>query len=405
MLTLKIAFRNIFRQRRRTFLTILTMFGGFVLAAFSIGWADGTYNHIIDMFTRNRLGHIQIHKDDYLDRPTLYKTIANYDYIRSEITGVEHVIACTARLYAMGLGSVRDKSAGIRIIGIDPALENEATFFDRKLTNGRTLSNNPNNEAVLGRGLAKILAAAPGDELVIVSQGADGSIANDLYTIVGIMEGGDFMHDQTACYLHLSDAQNLLVLDGRVHELAIVVDNLNSVKDATARIAAVLTDSTLNVAPWQQFAKSFYHAMQADKKGNWVSLGVIILIVAVGVLNTVLMTVLERTREYGVLRAIGTGPGQIFRLVILEVFIMAVISLLIGSVLALGVNYYFSLHGIPLPESIDYGGVKFSESLTEINAQSFYLPGLAVLLSSFLVSLFPALKAAHIAPAKAMRAL
>lgn len=404
MLTLKIAFRNIFRQRRRTFLTILTMFGGFVLAAFSIGWADGTYNHIIDMFTRNRLGHIQIHKENYLDRPTLYKTIDNYNRIHSEILGVEHVLACTARLYSMGLGSIRDKSSGIRIIGIDPALENQATLFDRKITDGQTFSNTPNNEAVLGQGLAKILAAAPGDELVIVSQGADGSIANDLYTVVGIMEGGDFLHDQTACYLHLSDAQNLLVLDGRVHELAIVVDDLNAVAGATYNIAAALNDSTLNVAPWQEFAKSFYHAMQADKKGNWVSLGVIILIVAVGVLNTVLMTVLERTREYGVLRAIGTGPGQIFRLVLLEVFIMAIISLIIGAILALGVNYYFSLHGIPLPQSIDYGGVTFSEGLTEINAQSFYLPGLAVLLSSFLVSLFPALKAAHIAPARAMRA-
>lgn len=405
MLTLKIAFRNIFRQRRRTFLTILTMFGGFVLAAFSIGWADGTYNHIIDLFTRNRLGHIQIHKDDYLDHPTLYKTITDYEHARSEILEVEHVLSCTARLYSMGLGSVGEKSGGIRIIGIDPALEDETTFFNKKITNGRTLANTPGNEAVLGQGLAKILAARPGDELVIVSQGADGSIANDLYIIVGIMESGDFMHDQTACYLHLNDAQTLLVLEGRIHELAIVVDNLNSVADASKKIAAVLNDSTLNVAPWQEFAKSFYHAMQADKKGNWVSLGVIILIVAVGVLNTILMTVLERTREYGILRAIGTGPKQIFWLVILEVFIMALISLVIGSVLALGVNYYFSLHGIPLPQSFDYGGVTFSEGLTEINARSFYLPGLAVLLSSFLVSLFPALKAAHIAPARAMRAI
>ncbi len=404
MLTLKIAFRNIFRQRRRTFLTVLTMFGGFVLAAFSIGWADGTYNHIIDMFTRNRLGHIQVHKDNYLDRPTLYKTIDNYEAVRSKILGVKHVQACTARLYSMGLGSVGDKSAGIRIIGIDPDIENRATFFDKKILKGRPLSEKPHNETIIGKGLAKILAAGPGDSLVIVSQGADGSIANDIYIVVGVMESGDFMHDQTACYLHLTDAQDLLVLNGRVHELAVIVDNLNTVKAATRDITKTLNDSTLSVAPWQEFAKSFYHAMEADKNGNWVSLGVIILIVAVGVLNTVLMTVLERTREYGVLRAIGTGPGQIFRLVLLEVFIMAIISLIIGCILALGINYYFSLHGIPMPVDIEYGGVQFTEGLTEINFQSFYLPGLAVLLSAFLVSLFPALKAAHIAPAKAMRA-
>ena len=130
---------------------------------------------------------------------------------------------------------------------------------------------------------------------------------------------------------------------------------------------------------------------------------IIVLVVAVGVLNTVLMTVLERTREYGVLRAIGTAPAQICRLVLLEVLIMAAITVVRGAALSDGVNYALSIHGITLPVSFTYGGVVFTKMFTEINARSFYIPGVSVVLSAILISMFPATKAARVAPARAMR--
>ena len=130
---------------------------------------------------------------------------------------------------------------------------------------------------------------------------------------------------------------------------------------------------------------------------------VIILVVAVGVLNTVLMTVLERTREYGVLRAIGTGPQQIFGLVLIEVFIMAIISIILAIGLSYAVNYSLSIHGLAMPTPFTYGGIEFRKMYTEINARSFYIPALCVVFSAMLVAIFPATKAAHTAPARAMR--
>jgi putative ABC transport system permease protein len=150
-------------------------------------------------------------------------------------------------------------------------------------------------------------------------------------------------------------------------------------------------------------AKSFYRSMQLDKDSMWVMLLIIIFMVAVAVLNTVLMSVLERTREYGVLRAMGTAPGQVFRLVIIEVLIMAAVGVIIGCGFAYIINSALSVQGIPMPESLSYGGVDFTRMYTEINARSFYLPAISVMFSAFIVSLFPALKAARIAPAKAMR--
>ena len=403
MSTFLIAWRNIFRQKRRTVLTVMTMFGGFTLSAISIGWADGTYNRIIEMFTRNQLGHVQIHADGYLDKPSLYRKINDYTELGAIIEKNEDAEAWAPRLYSAGLASVGEKTAGVRIVGIDPVREQAATNFDRKIVEGRTFSPEPSHEVILGKSAAKTLRAVIDDEIVIVSQGADGSIANDLYTIVGFIESGDAATDKAGFFLHLADAQELLVLGDDVHEIAIIATALDRVADLSESIERQLNDASLDVAPWQVFAKSFYVAMNADKQGSWIMLGIVIMIVAIGVLNTVLMTVLERTREYGVLRAIGTRPTQVFRLVLYEVSIMAVISILIGIVAALLINYWFSVHGISMPLTFTYGGMEFTHYYAEVNAHSLYIPAITVMVSAMIVSIFPALKAARIAPAQALR--
>lgn len=402
-LTFKIAWRNIFRQKRRTILTVLTMFGGFTLSAISIGWADGTYNRIIEMFTRNRLGHVQIHAAGYLDKPSLYRKIDNYEEIGKIVGQTEDVEAWAPRLYSAGLASVGDKTAGVQIIGIDPQRESIATRFEKKIIDGHSFSETPSHEVILGKAVAKTLLAKPGNEIVVVSQGADGSISNDLYTVVGIAETGDAVMDQSAFYMNLADAQDLLVLEGSVHEIVVIADRLDRVDEVTALLRQELSDTDLEIAPWQEFARSFYVAMEADKKGSWIMLFVVIMIVAIGVLNTVLMTVLERTREYGVLRAVGTSPMQIFRLVVTEVTIMGVISIILGLIASTIVNYIFSVHGIPMPMSFTYGGMEFTHYYSKINAPSMYIPAITVMFSAICISIFPAVKAAHVAPARALR--
>jgi putative ABC transport system permease protein len=403
MTILKIAFRNIFRQKRRTILTALSMFGGFVMASFFIGWADGSYNNIIDTFTRNSMGHIQIHEKTYLDKPTLYKTIKTLPEIERKLQETKEVESWAPRIFSAGLVSVGEKSTGARIIGIDPGKENKTTSFDQKVTEGKPFSRKASHEAMLGKGLAKALKAKISDEIVVLSQAADGSIANDMYKIVGIIESGDEIGDRTSFYIHIEDAQELLVLEGRYHEVAITINRLNNVLRVSDQLGEKIGDPQLSVEPWQVFARSFYIAMQADKQGMWVMLFIIVLVVAIGVLNTVLMSVLERRREYGVLKSIGTRPIQIVKMVLTEVNLLAIACVLLGALGGLLLNYIFSVKGITLPEAISYGGMKFETMRAEINARSFYIPALTVMISATLVSLFPAIKAAKTDPAKSMR--
>ena len=400
---LKIALRNIFRQKRRTILTALAMIAGFTLSSLFIGLSDGAYGNIISMFTRNRIGHIQVHREGYLDKPSLYETIDDYPTVGETIQITTGVEAWTPRVYAAGLGSIGEKSTAVQVIGVDVAREIQATRFDQKMIEGSVLAETASHEAVIGRGLAKILSGTVGSEIVIFSQGADGSLANDVYKIVGIAESGDDVTNRVACYLHIEDAQELFVLEGRIHEIVVIISNINQVSKVTDAIKARLNNSTLDVAPWQVVAKSFYRAMKVDQQGDAIARWVIMLIVAIGVLNTVLMSVLERTREYGVLKAVGTKPTQIFWLVICEVVIIAIGSIAVGALLGVLANYLLSIYGITYPEEITYGGMKIKTLYAEVNARCLIIPAITVMLSATIVSLFPAIKAARIMPAKAMR--
>ncbi len=403
MLILRMAFRNILRQKRRTLFTGLSIVGGFTLAVVFIGWADGSYNNIIDQFTRNRLGHIQIHERTYLDRPSLYKTISGAQRIGDILERVDSVESWSPRVYGAGLAAVGEKSAGVQIIGLDPQRENAATHFDRKIVRGRSFSDISVGEVVLGRGLAQILEAKTGDRIVLVSQAADGSIAQDLYLLVGIAATGDDLSDRMSLFLPLGAAQEFLVLDNRLHEIAVVVDRLSRVNSIAATLSGLIADPALSVDSWQVFARSFYEAMRADKAGLWVMLVIIVVIVAVGVLNTVLMSVLERRREYGLLKALGTKPRQIVRLVLLEIMVISLISMAIGAGLGLGANVFLSKHGITFSSGLTYGGMVFDTMKSEINLRSFAIPVLTVIISAVLVSFFPGIKAARTDPAKTMR--
>jgi ABC-type lipoprotein release transport system permease subunit len=403
MIVLKMAFRNILRQKRRSIFTGLSVVGGFALAAIFIGWSDGSYNSIIDQFTRTRLGHIQVHEKSYLERPTLYKTVDDVAAVGSVLDRTKGVESWAPRVYSAGLAGAGDKSAGARIIGLDPAREVRTTRFDRLIVEGRIFAAADAREAVLGRGLADLLQAKLGDAVVLLSQGADGSIAEDQYTLVGVVSSGDTFTDQTAYYLPLAAAQEFLVLGDRVHEIAVTVANLGRVRAVNRTLAAEIRDPALAVEPWQVFAKSFYDAMKADQAGTWVMLLVIVIIVAVGVLNTVLTSVLERRREYGLLKAVGTRPRRIVGLVVLEVVFLSLMSMVIGAGLGLGANAFLARHGIRIGSGFTYGGMVFDTMRSEINARSFFIPAVTVFVAAVLVGLLPAIKASRTEPARTMR--
>jgi putative ABC transport system permease protein len=403
MLTFRIAFRNIMRQKRRSLLTGLSMTGGYMLFVFSYSLLEGSYNNMIDIFTLDNTGHIQIHKDDYLDRPKIYKTIRDRDQIEIALTDSPEVKSFTPRVFSPALAYAGDKTAPSQMIGVDADLEPTVSRLLQKVAKGTYFSTSPNPdgyyEAMIGRGLSITLKLNVGDEIVLISSGADGSIANDIFVVSAII-GNKTSFDRMAVYLPLSAAQEFLSLGNDVHEYTLQVHNNDENEAIASRLSEQLPYVT--VSPWQKVEATFYRTMQSDKQGNYFTMGLIVFIVFIGVLNTVLMSVLERTREFGVLRAIGSRPMQLVRLITLETFMLAFISVVLGFLLVLPVIYWFAEVGMLFPEPIDMSGMVFQHLKGELSARVFWIPMAFVLATAVLISIPPGIRAARILPKDAM---
>ena len=399
----KIAFRNLFRQRRRSLLTALTMAGGFLLCSLSLGVSEGTYSSLIEMFTRDRVGHVQVHANGYLDKPSLYDTIDDPSSVAKRIAALPEVDAWAPRVYSPALAAAGKKTAGAQVMGVEPTREGRATRLRGKVTAGAFLSASASQEVMLGNGLAEVLRAEVGDEVVLIGQAADGSIANDLFRVVGVIGSRDDARERVMCYMHLETAQAFLSLGDRVHELAVVLSDQSKARASAVRMRQAVGDSSLDVSPWQVVEASFYQAMQADIEGMWISLGIIMLIVGIGVLETVLMTILERTREFGVLRALGTRPVAVFELIVLETAFLACFSILLGTMASLMANYLLAEYGIEYPTPIEYGGFAFDRMVGQVSPRVFWIPAAITFGTAVLVSIFPGIRAARVVPVVAMR--
>jgi len=403
MLLPRIAFRNVFRHRSRSLLTGLMMAGGCVLFSAFIGIIDGTYANLIDMFTRDHTGHIQIHKGSYLDRPSIYKIIADPESVGGRVAALPHVESWTPRIHSPALAFAGTKTSGIELVGIDPRREARTTRIRHKVQQGRFLSEEPSNEIIISRRLARVLKLGPGDEVALIAQGVDGSIANDLFTVTGITDAEQLSYGGTRCYIHIDRAREFLAMNGGAHEIAVVLTDQGRTLETAERIREVLHDDTLSVDPWHVVEAQFYRAMQADIKGNWITIVVFTVIIAVGVLNTVLMVILERTREFGVMKAMGTRPGQLFALIVMETAFLALISIAAGIPLGLAANWILSVHGIKMSDPVEWGGFIFDTMTARITFRTVVIPAAVIMGTAMIVSIPPAFRAARIEAVKALR--
>ncbi|MBL4682178.1 MAG: ABC transporter permease [Pseudomonadales bacterium] len=404
MLLFKLAFRNIFRQKRRSLLTVLSMAGGYILCALSFSTTEGSYKNLINLFTLDHTGHIQIHKENYLRRPKIYTNIKDIESISQMLDRRPDIVSHTLRVYAPVLAYSDLGNTPAKLIGIDVDREQTLSRLKEKIKSGSYLSVNMHNSdystALIGRGIAETLNLTIGGELVLISQGADGSVANDIFIVQGIV-GNKNSKDKSNIFIPLEAAQSFLSMQGRVHEIAIQVDSPDSARKVSISLQEALPE--LTVSPWQVVEETFYKSMQSDKEGNRVGLLIVVFIIFIGVLNTVLMSVLERTREFGVLKAIGSRPSKIAQLIMLETSLLATISSGIGFVISVPIIAWFTYVGIELEKPIDVGGFMFSHMTGELSTYVLGTPIMIIIGFSFLVSIYPGIKAASIAPTEAMR--
>lgn len=404
MLLFKLAFRNIFRQRRRSLLTALSLSGGYILCVFSFSLSEGSYNNAISFFILDHTGHIQIHKEDYLHRPKIHKTIGNPEQISELLDSNDAIASHTLRVFSPGIAYSENENSPTQIIGVDLSRERNTSTLEAKISTGAYIDNTLNAEdyysAMIGAGIANRLKIGIDDEIILISQGADGSIANDIYR-VGAIIGDRSSSDRATVFLPLVAAQEFLSMNEAVHEISILLKDQGNAREVASALQGQIPE--LSVDPWQVVESVFFASMQADKEGNTFAMGFIIFIVFIGVLNTVLMSVLERTREFGVLKAIGSRPFKIALMISLETTLLASLSLLAGLAVALPLIGWFSAVGIELAEPLNVGGIYMSHMTGELSLYVFGTPLVLVLIFALLISIPAGARAARISPTEAMR--
>jgi ABC-type lipoprotein release transport system permease subunit len=344
-----------------------------------------------------------VHNGDYAKRPKIHKTIRDRAAVESTLAGETEVASWAPRVYSPALAYGINKTSPAQIFGVDPTLEPTVTRILQKVSAGTFFDAFPDQDgyfkAMIGAGLARTLKLGVGDEIVIIASGADGSIANDIFIITGIV-GNVTSFDRQGVYLPLTVAQEFLSVGADVHEYALLAKNKNRNEDLSVQLQAQIP--SLKVSPWQELRATFYKTMQSDKEGNMFTVALVVFIVFIGVLNTVLMSVLERTREFGVLKSIGSRPADLVRLIFLETIMLTGMSVFVGFLLIFPVIYWFAEVGMSMGVAIEIGGVEFDTMTGEISSYVLFVPMAFILSTAALISIPPGLRAAKIMPRLAL---
>ncbi len=403
---LKLAWRNIWRNKRRSLITLAAVIFATVMAIAMRGIQKGTYALNIRSAVELFSGYLQIQEKNYLDNPSLTSSFVINKNIRDALKTTKGVLAYSPRIYADGLISYKDNSRGAAIFGIEPGREKNVTTFVENINSGRFFTSDSSNEIVVGDQLLKNLDAKIGDDIVILAQGFDGTLGNQKYKIIGTVKFGMQDVESALIFMGLKSAQSLLAMGNRVNVIAIKADNLNHIKEIHSALISKIKNPDLKVLSWSKVNPELEQAIQLDNISGIFFLGILIVIVAFGILNTVLMSVIERFREFGVVLAIGMPQVNLTYLVYIETIFITVIGLIIGNILGFAVNYYLIIHPITFGGEIQklYEIYHFLPQMkSTLQPSIFFNVSISILTISVLSCLYPAYKVYKLEPLKGIR--
>ena len=401
-----IAARNLLRNTRRTALMVAAAAFGILGYVFLLGFFDGFYEGMIDNSTRYITGHIQVERPGFRRDLAPELAIENAETLLTELQRVPGVAAVAPRVQAQGLASTAAKSEGITLVGIDPAAERGVTFIDRTLVEGTALMPGAEREVMIGRKLAEKLRLKLGEKVVVMAQAANGELGTAAYRVSGIFATESTSFDGAFVFVTLRAAQSLLALDSSVSTINLRLDD----RAQTARVAEALGarfgQRGLAAAPWEELLPQLDEMVRGFRVFTNILLGLLLLVVTTAIMNTVFMAVTERTREFGVMMALGTSPAAVLRMVVYETVVLLLLASLVGYSTGIALVLYFGRAGIDL--SGFFRGYSAIPGLTgivhpELFTASVVPPGVALLIAGVLVSLFPASRAARLEPVSAIR--
>ena len=406
-ITFRLAWRNLWRRKRRTWLTVGAMVFSNVILVFLISMQLGMYATMIDNTVRAQTGHLQVQARGYIDDHKIRQVVPDVAALAAKLRSELGTDEVAARASAFALASSADRSYGLQVSGVQPDHEPAVSSLPGLVEQGRFLNDPDAAEIVIGSIMARNLKVHVGDELTLMGSGRDGSLAAAVVTVVGIFTTGVPDIDRSFAELPLPFFQDIFSMDGAGHAVAIMAPSLIQVGAVRTRVEALLpAGENLVVHDWDALLPGLKQAIQADFASAWFMYAVLIVLVAFSVLNTQLMSVLERTKEFGIVMSLGVTPGRLGRLVMLETGMMAMLGMVLGIVLGGALVLWLGHQGFTYPGLEEMAG-KFnlpSRIYPQFSAVGLLMGPAIVLLGCLAASLYPALRLHWLEPVTAMRA-
>ncbi|RME21937.1 MAG: ABC transporter permease [Deltaproteobacteria bacterium] len=399
---LAMAWRNIWRNGRRSAVTIAAMALGLWVMVLYSGLVHGMLLDMATSVTDMELGELQIVAPGYRDDPSLHRIIEDDAALLERLDALGY--ASSARLLGGGLAAVDKASAGVTIIGLDPVRDARVSALHTRIERGSWLDPADPRGVVIGGKLARTLHADIGDELLVLSQAADGSIANDLYTIRGTLAPVGDAIDRTTVLMTMEAFRDLMVLPTGAHQVTVRAPPPAVLDDARAAVEAAAPG--LEVRTWRELVPVVAQWLDGTRALVGIIYAIMYLAIAILVLNAMLMAVFERIREFGVMKAIGYPPGTVFSLIMLESALQTAVATGVGLVLAVPVGLYLQETGIDLGAlaGMNIMGLNMMENWRAVyTVEAVSMPLFMLWFMVLAAALLPALRAAAIKPVIAMR--
>ena len=406
MKTLSLAWRNLWRTPRRTGVTLAAMTLAVLIMILYTSLMEGMLRDLERDIVEVEVGDIQIHNPNYRDAPSIYETIENSDQLVSRLE--EKGFRVSARHLGGGLVAAGEASAGAMLLGVEVKRDRTVSLVSDKVLQGQWLDEADSHGVVLGKQLARALDVSVGEELIVLSQAADGSTANDLYNVRGVLDTVSAATDRAGLFMNQTSFEEFFATGGEAHQMIIRRPDSIPAARALEEIKAILaeTGTRAEAKSWQELMPTLAAMVTSMRSAVSIVIFIIYIAIAILILNAMLMAVFERVRELGVLKAIGMQPGAIFRLMLAEAAIQALCAVALAVLLSLPALYWLSTRGINVGALGGTGiaGMTLKNTwYAQVTPFTFLIPvGLLLFLVAAAVT-YPGLKAARLSPVEAMR--
>jgi len=408
MVLFKIAWRSIWRSKMRSAVVIFAIASGLLGGLFSSAWMNGMAQQRVKNTFAYEIGHIQLHNPSYAENNDVKKTIKNTADKLSILDTIKGVSGVTERILVTGMSATANKNMGVSIIGVDPVQEKQVFEIYKKIdsASGDFFENNKKNSIVISRALADELKARLKSKIVLTFQDYNGEITGAAFKVVGIFKTDNNPWDKMHVFVKNDDLRRLLALpEDESHEIVLLLDDFEQAEVLAGNLQNRITD--VKIEDWAEVSP--YLSLMSGYMDMMMGLFMLIILGALGfgIVNTMLMVVLERTRELGMLMAIGMNKRRVFIMIMLETICLALVGALFGEVLSVLIINYFNKTGIDLSsvaegmESVGYAVVTYPM----LEPYRYLQITVLVIITSVLASIYPAFKALKLHPAEAIRTI